>query len=504
MTVKTLAYNIPFISIFLMMIAAIITPVLPKRHRIPEKLSCICLFIVAVLSGYLIYALNTANGDIAFNFPVGHYPAPWGNELRAGLLEAVLAFCYSIAMLLSLTGNFQSTAEDIPERRRSFYCVLMNLLAASLLALTYANDIFTSYVFIEINTIAACSIVAVKNSASTIRAALRYLIMSLVGSGLVLISICLLYDLTGHLLMQPMHTKIIELVKNGKYIFPLAVSLALITAGLAIKSALYPFSFWLPDAHGSSTNASSAVLSGLVLKGHIFLIIKLFLRVFGLDVIEALRMDKVIFILGVTAMIMGSVHALKQLNIKRMIAWSSVAQVGYIFLGLGLNSVEGISAACLHIIVHACVKPMLFTSAGGLSAAADHLKSLHDLLGTFYINKWAGLGFVAGACSMMGIPGFAGFASKISLTMASFDSPLIIWSLAALALSSVLNALYYVPAMIAILTGTDEKIHGVHEKIIIPLSFKISIGMFIALNFYLGLRFVPLLRLIMRGVNIFG
>ena len=147
---------------------------------------------------------------------------------------------------------------------------------------------------------------------------------------------------------------------------------------------------------------------------------------------------------------------------------------------------------------------MLFTSAGGLSAAADHLKSLHDLLGTFYINKWAGLGFVAGACSMMGIPGFAGFASKISLTMASFDSPLIIWSLAALALSSVLNALYYVPAMIAILTGTDEKIHGVHEKIIIPLSFKISIGMFIALNFYLGLRFVPLLRLIMRGVNIFG
>ena len=374
---------------------------------------------------------------------------------------------------------------------------------ASLLALTYTNDIFTAYVFIEINTIAACAIVAVKESPETIRAALRYMIMSLVGSGLVLISICLLYGLTGHLLMQNMHNSILELVKTNRYILPLTVSLALITVGLGIKSALYPFALWLPDAHASSTNASSAILSGLVLKGHIFLIIKIFVRVFGLNVIKLLGMDTVIFILGLVAMIMGSVHALRQINIKRMIAWSSVAQVGYIFLGLGLNSPEGIAAGCLHIIVHACVKPMLFTAAGGLSSAADHKKGLHDLMGTFYANKWAGLGLIAGACSMMGIPGFAGFASKLSLTLASFDSSLIIWSLAGLAVSSVLNALYYVPAVIVILTGKKEA----ENKIKIPEpsgSYKTVMGIFIGINFYLGLFCVPLLRLITGGVNFLG
>ncbi len=450
--INLFAYNIPFASIFLLMISAIITPLLPEKNRLPEKLSCCVIGLVMILSAYLLYVLTNSGAPLSFNFPMGHFPAPWGNELRAGPLESVLSLVFCAAMLLSLLGNFSSTAEDIAPSRRQIFCVLVNLLTASLLALTYTNDLFTAYVFIEINTIAACAIVAVKEGAETTRAALRYLVMSLVGSGLVMIAICLLYDLTGHLLMQNMHAAIQVLVRTKNYLMPLTVSLALITTGLAIKSALYPFASWLPDAHGSSTNASSAILSGLVLKGHIFTIIKIFYRVFGLEVIHLLRMDNVIFILGLLAMIMGSVHALRQNNVKRMIAWSSVAQVGYIFLGVGLNTIAGIAAACLHIIVHACIKPMLFTAAGGLSNAAGHKKGLHALMGTFYVNQWAGLGLAVGAFSMMGIPGFAGFASKLSLTLASFDSPVIIWSLAALAASSVLNALYYVPAVIVILT----------------------------------------------------
>ena len=335
------------------MICAIITPLLPNRNRIPEKLSCLAISFVGLMSAYLLYALTEGGQSLSFNFAMGHFPAPWGNELRAGPLEAVLSLVFCVAMLLSLTGNFSSTAEDIAPKRRNIFCVLVNLLTASLLALTYTNDLFTAYVFIEINTIAACAIVAVKESAETVRAALRYLVMSLVGSGLVMIAICLLYDLTGHLLMQNMHRAIGELVATKRYMIPLTVSLALITAGLAIKSALYPFASWLPDAHGSSTNASSAILSGLVLKGHIFTIIKIFYRVFGLDVIHFLRMDTVIFILGITAMIMGSVHALRQKNVKRMIAWSSVAQVGYIFMGVGLGmSSHYRSCVCEADVVH--------------------------------------------------------------------------------------------------------------------------------------------------------
>lgn len=458
------AYNIPFLSIFLAMLTAIITPLIPNKNNLhihkgiitlPEKITCGVVAFIGLISAILLFSVLNSDTPISFTFMVGHYPAPWGNELRAGPLEALLALAFCISMFLSLTGNFDATAHDVSERGRPFFCVLVNLLMASLLALLYTNDLFTAYVFIEINTIASCAIVTVKKGGQSVRAALRYLVLSMAGSGLILISICILYDLTGHLLMQPMHEVIKKLVADGSYIQPLTVALYLMTVGLAVKSALYPFASWLHDAHGSATNASSSILSGLVLKGHIFLIIKIFCRVFGMDIIHLLRMDTQLLIFGLLGMIMGSVHAIGQSEAKEMVAWSSVAQVGYIFLGIGLNTRAGIAAACLHIIVHAMIKPMLFTAVGGLSAAANYKKGLHDLMGTFYANRWAGLGFIAGACSMMGIPTFAGFASKLSLTMASFDSPAIVWSLAALAASSVLNALYYVPAMIVILTPSS-------------------------------------------------
>ncbi|MCR5346254.1 MAG: hypothetical protein K6E38_00580 [Fretibacterium sp.] len=494
-----LAYNVPFISIFLMMVTAILMPLLPNRNRIPECAACAAVAASGILSAFLLASVRSG---LTFTFAMGHFPAPWGNELRAGPLEAVLALAFSAAMLLSILGNSDTTAEDIPRRRQPLYYALICLLMSSLLALTYTNDLFTAYVFIEINTLASCGIVAARDSPETVRAALRYLVMSLVGSGLLLTAICLLYDLTGHLLMENIRPAVQGLVASRRYMLPLASALCLMTASLAIKSALYPCAFWLPDAHGSATNASSAILSGLVLKGHILLIAKIFCRVYGMEVVQKLRMDNALLILGLLAMMMGSLHALGQKNVKRMIAWSSVAQVGYIFLGIGLNTFAGIAAACLHIIVHAAVKPMLFTAAGGLISASWHRKDLHSLMGSFYRSRWAGLGFIAGAFSMMGLPTFAGFASKLSLTLAAFDSPAIVWALGALAASSVLNALYYVPAVMVILTPPEES-----PALPAPpptWRFRAAMAAFLALNFYLGLFCVPLSRLLERGVKVFG
>ena len=496
---NSLAFNTPFLSIFLGIVAAILMPVLPNRRRIPERVACAVIAVIGGLSAFLLASVWSGQ---TFTYAMGHFPAPWGNELRAGPLEAVLSLAFSVSMLLSILGNSGSTAEDIPQKRQPLYYALICLLMSSLLALTYTNDLFTAYVFIEITTIAACGIVAAKEEAETIRAALRYLVMSLMGSGLVLIGICLIYDLTGHLLMENIRASIQMLSAFQRYTLPLAVALCLMTAGLAVKSALYPFAFWLPDAHGSATNASSAILSGLVLKGHIVLLIKIFCRVYGLEVVERLGLDNALLILGLSAMMMGSIHAMSQKDIKRMIAWSSVAQVGYIFLGIGLNTIAALAAACLHIIVHAAVKPMIFTAAGGLSSASGHRKDLYALRGSFYGNRMAGLGFIAGAFSMMGLPTFAGFASKLSLTLAAFDSPAIVWALAALAASSVLNALYYVPAVIVILTLPAEP-----PALAAPPPawlYRATMAAFLALNFYLGLFCVPLLRLLERGVRVFG
>ena len=138
-----------------------------------------------------------------------------------------------------------------------------------MLALIYTNDLFTGYVFVEINTIAACAIVMLRDSKETLVATARYLALSLLGSGMFLLGICILYDITGHLLMENISEAIMSLVVTGKYAFPLEMVIALFCVGLATKSALFPFHTWLPGAHGTATSASSAILSGLVLKGYI-------------------------------------------------------------------------------------------------------------------------------------------------------------------------------------------------------------------------------------------
>lgn len=216
-------------------------------------------------------------------------------------------------------------------------------------------------------------------------------------------------------------------------------------------------------------------------------------------------MDSALLFFGMAGMVMGSLHALRQTNLKRMIAWSSIAQVGYIFLGIGLNTAAGIAAGCLHILVHAAVKPMLFTAAGGLIAVSEHKKELQALRGAFYRNRWAGVGLIAGACSMIGIPMFAGFASKLNLAMASFESTAVLQGLAVLALSTLLNALYYIPAAIVILTPQSDAAPSPSAagESVSPF-FGGAMAAFLALNFILGLFYDPIMRMIGQGLAVLG
>lgn len=173
----------------------------------------------------------------SFSFMMGHFPAPWGNELSVGPLEAVLATAVCLVMMMALLGGSRDIFEDVLPEKQKLYFIMMDEILAALLALTYTNDIFTAYVFIEISTIAACAIVMAKDASATLVATMRYLIMSLLGSGLVLIGIVLLYCITGHLLFPSLQQRVLELVATGQYTIPLTVVVGLIVLGLGIKNA---------------------------------------------------------------------------------------------------------------------------------------------------------------------------------------------------------------------------------------------------------------------------
>lgn len=482
------------------MAAGIVTGILNGKNA--KRLTLFVVTAVAVMSTILLwYVFKTGE---SFTYMMGHHPAPWGNEIRAGVLEALMALFFSVIMLLSLLGGLKQIFVDVEEKKVNLYFIMTDLLLASLLALIYTNDIFTGYVFIEINTIAACGLIMSKQNGRTIVASTKYMVMSLLGSGLVLISITLLYDVTGHLLMSNIKESVSAIYASGQYAEPLTMIIGLFAVGLAIKSALFPFHSWLPDAYGYSTASSAAMLSSLVSKGYIFLLIKIIYRVIGFDIIVSNRIMNVLFVFGLIGMILGSVRALSEHDIRRMIAYSSIAQIGYIYMGIGLGTKYGIYAAVFHILSHAASKALLFISANGLSQVSGESKQFEDLRGSGFRNKIAGIGFMVGALSMVGIPLFAGFISKLNFAHASILSPTkMIPTLVCLAISTILNAMYFIRATIVIYTPVKEKTKTNTVKTN-DLTFAISVILFVVLNFILGMASTPVMNAIRQGIEMFG
>lgn len=492
-------WNFPCFSIVLCIFGGIISSAL--KGRAAKYLNAVILLAVAVMSACVLgYTLQTGE---SFTYVMGRFPAPWGNELRAGVLEGGMALFFSLIMILSLFAGREKLNEEVEPEKMNLYFIMINLLLSSLLALVYTNDLFTAYVFVEINTISACGLIMIRQTGRTIEAATRYMIMSLLGSGMLLMGICMLYDMTGHLLMENIHDSVQVLAENGQYHVPLMITIGMICVGLAIKSALFPFHTWLPDAYGYSTVSSAAILSSLVSKGYIFLLIKIIYRVIGFDVIYGSRVTDILFVFGLAGMIMGSLSAIKENDIRRMIAFSSVAQIGYIYMGFGLGTQVAVVASIFHILSHAATKSLLFISASGLVDASGGSKKFIDLTGAAYRNKIAGVAFSVGALSMVGLPLFSGFISKLLFAQAAVrNSGKMLPTMIVLAISTILNAIYFMKTVIRIYTPVES------DYPTIPLKehkiFGIAMVCFIALNVFLGLWSDTVVGLIETGLAMFA
>ena len=491
--------NFPFITILLSLFVGIICLAVKPKNAMRliffNLIVCFCLSFST-----LMYCLNRGS---YFIYMMGRFPAPFGNEIRVGVLEALMATAFSLVMLLSLMGGLKHIFHDVLPEKQTYFFLMMEFLFTSLIALIYTNDLFTAYVFVEINTLTACAIVMLKHSKETLVATSRYLMMSLLGSGLIMIGISILYDISGHLLMEDIKLEVSNLFVTGQYKLPLEVVICVFAIGLGIKSALYPFHSWLPDAHGSSTSGSSAVLSGVVLTAYIILLITMVNNFFGVEVINASKVLDILFILGILAMTIGSIKAINSRDLKKMIAYSSVAQIGYIYLGIGLGSRAAMIAACFQILAHAFTKPMLFNTAGAFMDEANGSRKFIYLKGAARKNMWAGLGFAIGAFSMIGIPLFAGFVVKYNLATAALQTTKMraVLALIALVISTVLNAIYYIPALMVLFKKTDDtkKIVWFGGKADIP--FILSNGVFMVSNFVLGIFSTGIISYIDKGLG---
>lgn len=499
--------NVPFFCIMLSMFSGTVSSVLPGKWA--RRLNAIMLVTVAALSVWLLQYLVVSEVG-SYIYMMGHFPAPWGNELRIGVLEAGLALFFSVIMLLSILGGRKKLDGEVEATKHNIYYILCDLLLSSLLALVYTNDLFTAYVFVEINTIAACGLIMIRQNGRCIEAAVRYMIMSLLGSGLLLMGICMLYDLTGHLLMENIGQQVHAIMAAGTYRIPMLITIGIMTVGLAIKSALFPFHSWVPDAYGYSTVSSGAILSSLVSKGYIFLLFKIFYRVIGFDFIARSQILGLLFLFGLCGMIFGSVSAIWEKDVRRMIAFSSVAQIGYIYMGLGLGTEAGVVAAVFHMLAHGATKSLLFVSAIGLTDVSGGSRSFFEITGSGYRNKVAGLGFLVASLAMVGIPMFSGFVSKLLFAEAAVlvSNWKLLPTLIVLAVSTVLNAIYFLKTVVRIYTPVDKA--QLQEKGYFNLKFPqqklycATIFLFILVNLLLGMNSQPIIALIAEGLRHFA
>jgi len=353
-------------------------------------------------------------------YVVGGWAPPLGIVLRADGLSAAMMMMTAIiicATAVFAKGEFVQAPRRAEARGSLVFWILLLAIWSALNAIVVGNDLFNLYVALELLTFAAVPLVCLKGSATTVRAALRYLLFALLGSILYLLGAVLLYGAYG--------TLDIALLSRRVGAEPVAaIAAALMTIGLLAKTALFPLHLWLPPAHAGAPAPGSAVLSGLVIKGSFFLIVRLWFDAMpGLLTMAAAQL---LATLGAAAILFGSVLALRQQRLKLLIAYSTIAQIGYLFflfpLGLGLGGTEASGAVWtggwLQLFSHAFAKAAMFMAAGLIAEALGHDR-IAELSGVGRAAPLPMVTFALAGLSLMGVPPSGGFVAKGLLLIAA-------------------------------------------------------------------------------------
>ncbi len=355
----------------------------------------------------------------ALTYPVGGWAAPLGIVLRADGLSAVMVAVSAIVLLAAgIFAEFQVAAGKEARQALTFW-VLLPGLAVAMNAVFLGNDLFNLYVALELITFAGVPLVCLKGTPNTLQAALRYLIFALLGSALCLLGIALLYGAYGALDLD-------MLARRARIEPPLCLAVALITVGLAAKTALFPLHLWLPPAHAGAPPAASALLSALVVKGSFIFAVRIWFDL-APELLETAA-AQIPGIMGAGAILVGGVMALRQNRLKPLIAYSTVAQIGYLFLIFPLAAgPTALTGGIFQAVSHAFAKAAMFLAAG-LMVEMTGSDRLGDLRGVARALPLTVFGLGLAAVSLVGVPPTGGFLTKWLLLSAAFETGRWIWA----------------------------------------------------------------------------
>lgn len=417
-----------------------------------RELYAIAGLIVSALLLIRLYDSVQQSGVVVV-VAIKSFPPPLGVCLAVDSLGIFMAAVY---VLLATAAAIFSTRYMEHDTGLTEYYTLLLVMIAGMIGVVFAGDFFTLFVFWELMCLSSYVLVAFRKQRwEPVEAGFKYLVMSASGTATILFAMSILYGLTGTLNFAYLSTSLATAPSNPW----LYLSLAMVVIGFGIKAAMVPLHTWLPDAHPAAPSPISALLSGVVIKSGAYGMIRVLLLIFAPS---NYHWQMVLAIFAVLTMFVGNLMALLQDDIKRLLAYSSIAQMGYVLFGLAIGTLYGLTGAIFHILNHAIMKGLLFLCAGAFIYRTE-TRSLEELAGIGRKMPLTAVVFTIGALAIAGVPPLNGFMSEFIIVMAGIQGGMTVFS--ALMIVNILFSVgYYLRIIqIIVLKAPTEKANMAKE-----------------------------------------
>ncbi len=374
------------------------------------------------------------------SYEMGGWSPPYGIGLSIDAFSCIVLLVVTGASALALLAGRASIDSQIESSRQPFFYAAWLLALAGFLGIAVSADAFNIFVFMEISSLACYVLIAGGPDRQALPAVFKYLIIGTVAATFYLIGIGLVYMMTGTLALADMEARIGAVADQS----PILVAAGFITIGLALKAAVFPLHVWLPNAYTHAPHIVTVFLAACATKVAIYVLLRFDFFVFQQNLVgHELQFSFFLLPLAVLAVLVASAAAVAESNLKRLLAYSSIAQIGYILLGASLLTSDGLTAGIVHMFNHALAKGALFLAVAGLALSSSSLQ-LEDLRGIARQRPWTMAAFVAAGLSLIGMPGTAGFISKWYLISAAVEQGALGAALVVVIVVSSLLALAYI------------------------------------------------------------
>jgi multicomponent Na+:H+ antiporter subunit D len=423
--------------------------------------------------------LEVADGTL-ISYWLGSWPPPYGIEYRIDIVNGFLVLLVSLVAAVVVVYSRESVRAEIPRDRHYLFYALYCLCLAGLLGIAVTGDAFNLFVFLEISSLASYVLIALGRDRRALMAAYQYLILGTVGATCYVIGVGFLYLETGTLNLADMAARLPQVTDSR----PVLAALAFITVGISLKLALFPLHLWLPNAYAYAPSVVTAFLAATATKVSIYVLLRFYFNVFGASAIfDEQPMAPIWITLSLAAMFIASAIAIFQENVKRLFAYSSVAQIGYMTLGASLGSFTGLTSSMVHLFNHALTKGALFLLLGGIALRLGTVR-FDGIGGIGRVMPLTSFGIVLGGLSLIGVPATVGFVSKWYLVQATLERG--DWWLAFAIVGSSLLAVVYVWRFVevAYFREPNAEVARLREA---PLSMLVPAWLMVIACIYFGL-----------------